>query len=345
MLYATTRNNADAYTAQRVLTARRGADGGLFVPYRLPRFSESEILALGEKNFNTCLAETLNLLFNTRLTAYDVDFTMGRYSVRLQQLGQRIVMAECWHNTDWCFSRMARDLTDLVRLDREADACPEGWAEIGVRIGVLFGIFGELIRAGIAGTDRKVDISVVSGDFSAPISVWYARQMGLPVGNIVCCCNENGNLWDFICHGQLRTDGVAVKTVIPEGDMVVPEGLERLISAYGGPEEVDRYVQAVRRGGIYYVEDGFLRRLRKGIYVTVSSQKRILATIPSAYATHKYLLSPSSALAYAGLQDYRARTGEMRSALVLAEKSPGIDSGTVAAALGVLPQELDSFLK
>ena len=71
MLYATTRNNCDAYTAQRVLTMKRGSDGGLIVPYRIPRFSEEEILALGTKSFNRNLADTLNLLFNTRLTGYD----------------------------------------------------------------------------------------------------------------------------------------------------------------------------------------------------------------------------------------------------------------------------------
>ena len=44
MLYATTRNSSEAFTAQRVLTGKRGPDGGLFVPYRIPRFSREEIL-------------------------------------------------------------------------------------------------------------------------------------------------------------------------------------------------------------------------------------------------------------------------------------------------------------
>ena len=114
MLYATTRNNTDAFTAQRVLTMKRGSDGGLCVPYRIPRFSEREILSLAERSFNTNLADLLNLLFGSRLTGYDIDFTMGRYSVRLQQLGQKLIMGECWHNTDWHFSRMVRDLSALV---------------------------------------------------------------------------------------------------------------------------------------------------------------------------------------------------------------------------------------
>ena len=52
MLYVTTRNNRDAYTAQRVLRENRGPDGGLYVPFREPVFSREEIDALKEKSFH-----------------------------------------------------------------------------------------------------------------------------------------------------------------------------------------------------------------------------------------------------------------------------------------------------
>ena len=65
MLYVTTRNNRDAYTAQRVLRENRGPDGGLYVPFREPVFSREEIDDLKEKSFHQCVAEVLNRLFNT----------------------------------------------------------------------------------------------------------------------------------------------------------------------------------------------------------------------------------------------------------------------------------------
>lgn len=297
-------------------------------------------MAFGGKNFNARLAEVLNLLFSARVTAYDVDFVLGRHCVRLQQLGQKIVMAECWHNTDWQFSRMVSDLAELL-LDHHGSQ-PEitGWAETGIRIAVLFGIFGELIRENLVDFQRKIDISLISGNFSGPMSGWYAREMGLPIGNIVCCCNENRGAWEFLCHGQLRTDGVAVPTVVPEGDTVVPEGLERLICACGGSVEAERYAKTLHQGGIYYVDDALLARIRKGMYATVSSERRILSAIPSVYATHKYLLTPSASLAYAGLQDYRSKNGEMRTALILTEKSPRLDLKLLADVMGICEQDL-----
>lgn len=345
MLYVTTRNNTDVFTAQRALREKRGPDGGLYVPFRDPAFPKENIASLKEKTFNRCIAETLNVLYKTQLTPWDVDFAIGRYAVRLVKLGQRITVGETWHNLESDFSRLVKNLSGLLRGDDDTDAIPGDWAEIGIRIAVLFGIFGELMRAGIADVDTKVDISVVSGDFSAPMSAWYARKWGLPIGNIVCACNENSNLWDFVCHGILRTGDVAMRTDTALADVAVPEGLERLIFAYGGMAETERFLETVRIGGNYYAEEPLLSNLRNGLYVTVSSKNRLASTIPSVFATHRYVLSPYGALTYAGLQDYRARTGESRPALILAERSPLLDGEKTADALGISVEALERYFR
>ena len=344
MLYVTTRDNRDAYTPQRVLQENRGPDGGLYVPFRLPKLSRQEQNDLADKGFNGCVADILNLLFHTQLTSWDVDFAIGRYAVRLVQLRQRILLGECWHNSAWHFSRTVDNLVGLLKEQKEFPQPAADWAAVGARIAVLFGIFGELIRCGIAGEEKCVDISVVSGDFSAPMSAWYAREMGLPVGTILCCCNENSAIWELICHGQLRTDGVAVTTTTPEADILVPQGLERLIHATLGPEEVNRYVEIMRRGGTYRVDAENLQKLRNGIYVMVSSCRRVAETIPNVYSGDGCVLSPYTALTYAGLLDYRARTGERRYGLLLGEKSPVTDRTMVASCLGISPTELERYL-
>lgn len=342
MLYATTRSNRDAFTPQRILSERRGADGGLYIPFRDPRFTEEELDALGQKSFSQCVAELLNLQFNTKFTSWDVDLAVGRYPVRLKKLSQRIVMAELWHNPDWRFSGMVSHLAR--NIGAEPDTRREGdWVCIGVRIAVLFGIYGELKRAGMADRDNPFDVSCVSGDFSGPISAWYARKWGLPVGNIICCCNENSDVWNLICHGQFRTDTVAKKTTTPDADVVLPESLERLICAALGREEAARYVTCIHTGATYYVEDSLLQQLRRGLYVAVVSQPRVQSTIPSLYANCGYVLSPYDALSYGGLLDYRSKTGARRHAVVLSEKSPRWDLNMVASSLQTTPQKLNDY--
>lgn len=344
MLYVTTRNDQDVYTAQRALREGRGSDGGLYVPFRDPVFSDEDILALREKSFNRCVADMLNVLFQSRLTSWDVDFAIGRYAVRLQMLGRRLIVGESWHNLESQFPRIVKNLSALLQGRKTTEILPGGWAEVGIRIAVLFGIFGELMREGLTDGKQKIDISVVSGDFSAPMSAWYARKWGLPIGNIVCACNENSNLWDFICHGTLRCGDVAMTTDTPGADVVVPDGLERLIHGCGGREETMCFLDALRKGENYYMEDAMLHRLRKGLYVTVSSRSRMTSTIPTVFGTHSYVLSPYAALAYAGLQDYRARTGESRTALLLEERSPLLDQETVSTALGITTEVLKECL-
>lgn len=343
MLYTTTRNNQETFTAQRVLISKRAPDGGLFVPFRLPVYSAEEISRLSSMSFHARLAEILNLMFSARLTGYDIDLAVGKRAVRMRQLGQRLFVAECWHNTQWQFSELLNGLSGLILSD--SDAAPEvtGWLETGIRMAVLFGAVGELIREGVVSAEKPVDVSMVSGNFSGPMAAWYARGMGFPIGNIVCCCNENSALWDFICHGQLRTDGIALRTHVPEADILIPEGLERLIALYGGAEEVERYVDCLRAGKTYYMDDGLLGRLRKGLYVTVSSEQRILSTVSSSFSAHQCVLSLSAALAYAGLQDYRARTGTSRVALIMADRSPGLDLPLMEEIIGYPEKDLEKY--
>jgi len=176
---------------------------------------------------------------------------------------------------------------------------------------------------------------MVSGDFTVPISAWYLRKMGFPVGNIICCCNENNQFWDLLCNGQMHTDTACISTIVPEADVTLPVNLERLISACGGDSECRRYRNCCETGSVYYVSDSMLQHLRCGLYASVVSSVRVETAIPNVYKTHQYILSPASALAYSGLLDYRAKTGIARTAVVLCDQSPVCNAETVARTLDI----------
>ncbi len=337
MLYVTTRNHRDSVTVQHVLDRDRGDEGGLYLPLHFPVFSEAERKALAAKPFNQRVAEMLNLFFSTKLTLWDVDFCTGRYPVRLEAFPHRIFMAEFWHNPDWRFDRLERNLLELVGV--QADA-PESWGRIAVRMALLAGILGETSELG----DGCVDIVAVSGDFSVPISAWYLRKMGFHIGNIICCCNENNQLWELVCHGQMRTDGAAIDSFIPEADVVLPVNLERLISGCGGVEEVKRYLSCVMNGSGYSVSDALLQELRKGLYVSVVSSDRVETAIPNVYNSYRYLMTPASALAYSGLMDYRSKTGITRSAVVLCDNSPACAGDAIVKAMNITTEEFKKMI-
>ena len=224
MLYVTTRNDLDAVTSHRVLTEDRAEDGGFYVPLRHPVFSHEELDKLTAMPFSQRMAEVLNVLFQTKLTRWDVEFSIGRSAVKLVPLRHRIVMGEFWHNPDWCFRKMEHSLANLL-----GSHIPGSWLRIAIRAAVLAAVSLELSEEG-----GEVDVSAVSGDFLWPVSAWYARRWGFPVGSIIMCCNENKSIWELICHGQLRTDAVGISTELPEADIAIPAELERLIYGCGG---------------------------------------------------------------------------------------------------------------
>ncbi len=81
MLYATTRNAQEAYTAQRALTENRGPDGGLYVPFREPSFSEEMLGSLLKMPARDCMAQMLNLLFRKQLTGWDIELAVGKHPI------------------------------------------------------------------------------------------------------------------------------------------------------------------------------------------------------------------------------------------------------------------------
>lgn len=344
MHYLTTRNNQEIYTPLYALNETNAPDGGLYIPAEMPAFTQDEVDSFALKNPNQALAEILNRMFDCELNRWDVDFAIGRYPARLSSMNRRITVAESWHNQEWNFSHMVQGLAARIRGSRDTDMPVGTWAGIAVRIGVLFGVFGELMREGIAGRATPIDISVPSGDFSAVMSAWYAKNWGLPIGNIVISCNENNALWDLFNHGELRTGKLPRNTTTPECDHVVPPNLELLIYACGGKPEVDAFLQAREEGRTYFPGEAAFQRLQKDFYVSVVGQKRVESTIPAAYNSYGYVLGPYSALTYAGLLDFRSQTGENSNALILSERGALCDDGFVAAAMGITVNKLHKIL-
>ena len=320
MQYVTTRSNAELYPARAALLEERSPDGGFYVPVSLPRLGDDKIEALSRRNFNQCVADILNLFFETRLTCYDIDFATGRCPVRLVGLPHRIWLGETFHNLEGDFERMVKNL--YCRVSGFEDREPTAWFRIALRMGVLFGFFGKLMRKEAAGLRNPMDVAVISGDFSAVMAAWYARKMGLPIGNIVLACNENNNPWELLHNGGLRANLTLLETKTPEADFLIPPQMERFIHSCGGDREVLRFLAACEEGRMYIPGDNVFAAMKQGMQPAVVGQPRVLSAVPNVFRTHDQLLHLTTALAYCGLMDYRSGAGESRTVLILSEKDP-----------------------
>lgn len=325
MLYITTRDHSDAYTAHRVLSENCAADGGMFLPMQMPVVTKDQIAAMQNKTFGQNVADILNLFYKSRLDGWDVDFCIGRYSSKLTAMSHRAYIAEIWHNPDHDFARTVRNLTGRLRGNKDTTDAPTNWAWISIRIAVLFAIFGELYKMNVANPDTPVDVAIPSGDFAGPMTVWYARKIGLPVANIICACDENDAAWDLLKNGQINMTA----------GMSVPSDLERLIYSVLGLKESRRFAGLMENRRSYSVSAEAAAALREGMYPAVISWERRSEIIRGVYRASTYILDPGSAMAFGGLQDYRALAGETRPALIITERGPICSADTVSAAMGI----------
>lgn len=340
MLYVSTRNKTDSYTAYRALHENRAPDGGIFVPFHLPRMSEEELIALKNQSFSETVAQILNRFFSCQFNGWDVEFCIGRYPYKLETMGQRIVVAELWHNTEATYAHMVQSLYNKLCTKKDASAVPPLWVSMAIEIAILFGVFGELFRKGI----ERADIAVSAGDFHYPMAAWYARRMGLPINCIICGCNENGGVWDLLHRGEFVTNASTVRTDLPVLDVSRPEGLECLIHGTLGSQEVGRYLEVCARRGSYHLTEEALGCLNQGMFAAVIGADRVDSVISSVYRTNAYMTDPLTAVSYGALQDYRARTGENRYTLLLARCSPLFSARRISSAIGCSQEKLEAMI-
>lgn len=333
MLYVTTRSRHDAHTAHRTICFDRAPDGGMFVPFKMAKLDRQQVMELGQVSFGQCVADTLNRFFACGLTGWDVDFCIGRYPAKVEDVGHRILAAQTWINQSRNYAWAEKTLAERICGSNMPKDGATGWVKIAIRIAFLAGVFGDLIRKGIADPEHPVDLSVPTGDFSIPMSAWYAKQMGLPIANIVCSSAEVGVVWDLLHLGVVKTTDN------------MPAYLEQLICGTLGQEESLRFSKICGEQGEYGLSAENTAKLGEGLFAAVISYDRLIGTIPSVYRTSNYILGPAAALGYSGLLDYRAKTGESRTAVLLSERSPLCDCDFVARAMDISQVDLIEKMK
>jgi len=333
LLYVSSRNKSDSYTAYTALHNNYTPDGGLFIPFHLPQLSEEEIANLRSGSFAAAVARILNLFFSSGLSEWDVECCIGRAPVRLQSMSHKLIFAECWHNVQRTYAYTAQQLFSKIAGQT---GNPSKWAQIAIRIAILFGIYSQMSDNDAQG----VDIAVNTGDFSQPMAAWYAKKMGLPVGTIICSCNDNCAVWDLLRRGECATGTAVIPTELPELDFALPECVEMLIAETLGCDEVQKYLQAVEKKATYRIDEEMLAQFNAGLVCVVVSQSRIPATLRSLYRANAYIADSYSALSFGGLQDHRASSGESRSTVLFSDYCPVLAGSKVAKAIGITNEAL-----
>lgn len=307
MLYVSTRNTVDSYTAYRALHEACAPDGGLYMPFHLPTYSAGELLEMKKQTSSEIVASVLNRFFGLRLSAWDVECTIGRAPFKLVEMGHRLTVAELWRNPEGNSAYLLSELYHLMTEGKSENRLPAGWPRIAIEIALLFGIYASASNF----TKQGFDVAAKADDFATVTAILYAKGMGLPVNTVVCACSEDNGIWDLLNRGEFNTAG--------QRNLAC---LEYLLAQRLGTVEVQKYLSACDRKVTYRVCDEVVPDLNAGLFASVVSVDRIEPVAANMYRTDNYLMDAGSAQAFGGLQDYRSRTGVNSDTLILAMHRP-----------------------
>lgn len=316
MLYLSTRNTLDAYTAYRAMHEQFAPDGGYYVPFRLPSFSNEDLAEFKQKTPSETIAYILNLFFGLRLSAWDVECAVGRNPFHITTVNQRLIIAEMWRNPQGNWEYLLENVYSLM-LGKSTQ--PVGWSRIAIGIALLFSLYSSCEDCF---SEEGLDVAVTSLDFSDIIAILYAKDMGLPFRVVICSFNENGAVWDFFNKGILSTGLSVTKNDFPEPDVTIPQYLEYFIYRSLGGAEVLRYLDACKNKTYYYISDEQLMQINFELFSAVVSSNRVDYLQSIFRKSNQYAIDVHAAHAYGGLQDYRARTGISKETVIFAKKRP-----------------------
>ena len=89
--------------------------------------------------------------------------------------------------------------------------------------------YGKLLKSGEIQAGEKINVVVPTGNFGNILAAFYAKNMGLPIGRLICASNENRVLFDFFQTGTYDRNREFILTSSPSMDILISSNLERLI--------------------------------------------------------------------------------------------------------------------
>ena len=324
-MYITTRDKHDTHTANKTLTSNFSADGALYLPRSMPHFSANEVSELRHQSFNETFAAILNCFFTEQSTGRDVELFIGRNPVKVVPIGRKILIAQLWHNPERKYEYIENNIYKKLCKGAETDT-PTEWLKIAARIALIFSIYGQLLQSGLLRSDQSLDVAVDTGDHISAIAVFYAKQMGLPVGKLICGCDNTGTLWDFVHLGEVNT------TSASDGLLSL---LERMIHAVYGSDEVQNFLQICRKRGTYRVPETADTDLSEILFCAVVGKTRVSSVVNSVYRTDDFFLDTCAARSFGAVQDFRAKTGSSNLTLLLSDHHPVLEAEFIMNATGL----------
>ena len=329
MLYVSTRNPVDSFTAHRALCEERTPDGGWFIPMRFPSFTETDLEKFSRLSFGETVAYILNLFFKCELTGWDIDSCVGRHPYKLVHMNHKLLVCELWHNHKLDYTYLQKRIYKKLLADRTIVTEPTFWFKIVVGIAVLCALWGEVASS----EQESVDISISTDEMAVSIALYFAKRMGLPVGKLIYASKDDSALWELLNHAETNCVNSPIQPMI-----------EYLLYDLFGWKETASFIKRINNGKNYSISEENAELRPKEIYASVIGERRIDSLRTSIYRSCGYIPDKNVTLSFGGLQNYRAQTGCSKTTLLLEVHNPAQYDAEISNQLGISKDEMNAII-
>ncbi|MCI6872409.1 MAG: threonine synthase [Streptococcus hyointestinalis] len=183
--------------------------------------------------------------------------------------------------------------------------------------------YAQLVKTNQITAGDKVNFTVPTGNFGNILAAYYASQIGLPVGKLICASNENNVLTDFFTTKTYDKKRPFKVTTSPSMDILVSSNLERLIfHLVGNDAEKTKVLMTALATDGQYTLDLVKPEIFELFAAGFATEAETEAEIKRVYEEDGYIEDPHTAVASSVYQRYREQTQDTRPTVIASTASP-----------------------
>lgn len=208
------------------------------------------------------------------------------------------------------------------------------WGRLAPQIVYYVSAYCDLLNAGRIQMGAPMNVCVPTGNFGNIFAAYLAKQMGLPVGKLICASNKNNILTDFLQTGTYDRNRQFHLTMSPSMDILISSNLERLLYFVAGAEQTKAYMEALAKDGAYTVSNAVKASIAADFCGYFADEAQTSETIRK-YQKNGYLMDTHTAVGVCCAEQYLKDTNDTHTPMIVASTaSPYKFAADVYMSLG-----------
>ena len=219
------------------------------------------------------------------------------------------------------------------------------WGRLAPQIIYYVSAYVELAKRGDIAFGDTVNVVVPTGNFGNILAAYYAKNMGVPIGKLICASNVNKVLTDFIETGVYDRNRDFYATCSPSMDILISSNLERLLYILTGGDDaqIRDWFGKLAKDGKYEVTAEIKAKLQQDFVGGFCDDADTKKTIHDFKEQYGYTCDTHTAVAVKVYLDYIAKTGDTTKTIIASTASPYKFSASVLEAIEGAKSAADEY--